>query len=113
MRRDAESAEPMNVFEHVSRLSGQRIRRGGKTERDEVSPARADLHRIDAQHAGTIGRRIGDSGRVAVIGEDDELQSGACRDGGDVVGRTAAVRAIAVDVQHAADGVRQPALKKG
>ena len=43
-----------------------------------------ELDAVDRQHAAAIGRRVGRSRAVAVIGEDDELQAGAGGRGGDL-----------------------------
>jgi hypothetical protein len=99
---DAETPEPSHVFDHRLRTAGQRIRRRGHAKRRVVPAGGVELDRIERQHAAAICRGIWGAGAVAVIGEDDELQTRACRRFRDVIGRAAAVRPIGVDVVHAA-----------
>ena len=103
MRGDAESAEPPHVLDDVARLAAERIRRRRHVERDVVAAVRADLDAVEAQHARSIRRRIGRARRVAVVGEDDELQAGARGGRGDLVGAAQAVGSIGVDVEDAGD----------
>ena len=51
-----------------------------------MAAGRADLDAVEAEHARAIRRRIGRARAVAVIGEDDELQPGACGRRRDFVG---------------------------
>ncbi len=104
MRGDAESTKPAHVVDNVARFAGEGKRRRGHVERDIVSAVGADLDAVHAQNAGPIGRRIGRTGRVAVIGEDDEFQAGVRRGGGDLIGRTEAVRTVCMHVHHARHG---------
>ena len=104
MRRDAESAETVDVLDDVARVAGERIRRRRHADRDVVTLVRADLHAIEAEHAGPVDRRIGNARRVTVIGEDDELESRLRRGGRDLVRPAQTVGSIGMDVEDARDG---------
>ena len=105
---DTEPAEPPHVLDDVGGVAGQPVRRLAQTEREVVAVRRADLDAVDDEDAGSIRRRERRARAVAVIGDDDELQAGAGRRGGDLVDGAAAVRARRVDVDDAAgDGGRR------
>src|SRR4029078_9329631 len=70
-------------------------------DRHVVSAGGADLDAIEAQNTRSVRGRIRGARRVAVIGEDQKLESDAGRRCGDVVRGAETVRAIGVDVQHA------------
>ena len=99
---DTEAAEPPHVLDDVGRVAGQPIRRLAEAEREVVAVGRADLDAVDDEDAGSIRRRERRTCAVAVIGDDDEAQAGACRRGGNIVDGAAAVRARGVDVDGAA-----------
>ena len=101
MRHDAEAAEPLHVLDDVARFPAERIRRRRHVDRDVVAAGRADLDAVQAQHAGSVRRRIGHARGVAVVGEDDELQARPRGGRGDLVGAAQAVRSVRVDVQDA------------
>ena len=103
MRGNPEPAEPSHVLHDVARLTGERIRRRRHVEHDVVPAAGADLHAIETQHARSVNRRVGRPGPVAVIGEDDERDAGACRGRGYFVGRAPAVGSSGVNVEDAGD----------
>jgi len=83
----AESAEPLHVFDDVARFPAQWIRRLRKADGDVMAALRAQLDPIEDEHAGTILWRVGLARAVAVIGEDDEVQTGAGGSRGHLVGR--------------------------
>ena len=87
------AAEPVHVFDRRRAAcppSGYGV--GGRPSATKWPPLGADLDGVDAQHARSIRRRLRRARAVAVIGEDDELQSGARGRGRDLVDRAAAVR---------------------
>ena len=79
----------MDVLDDIARFASERIRRSRHVESDQMSAGRADLDAVETQDTRPIGRRIGRPGRVAVVGEHNELEAGARGDGGDLVRRTA------------------------
>ena len=98
------SRRTSSTTSRASPASGYGERR--HVERDVVTAGGADLHAVEAQHAGSVHRRVGGSRGVAVIGEHDERDAGACRRGRDLVGRAAAVGSVGVDVKNAAQTCR-------
>ena len=68
LAREGEPADP---------VQGRR-----QVERDVVAAPRADLDTVDAEDARVINRRGRLAGAVPVVGEDDELDVGACGSGG-------------------------------
>ncbi len=106
MRGNAEAAQPPYVFDHRRGLATERIGRSTHVQRNVVTPVRADLDAIEAQHAIGVGRRILLPRAVAVIREDHEAQAG--RGGGrrDLVAAVDAIGNGAVDVKRARDGSR-------
>ena len=103
MRRDRKPAEPVNVVDDVARFSSQRIRRLRQIERHDVPILRADLNGVDVQHAVAIVGQIRCSRPVAVIGDDDELQSGGRCRACDFVDRAGSVGPHRMHVDDAAD----------
>src|SRR5580765_6176725 len=95
----AESAEPVDIFYDVARVAAKRRWRGRHAECDVVPAACADLDGVDAQDARPIHGRIGYPRAVAVVRQDDELQTSPCRRGRDLLRRKAAVRPIRVNMQ--------------
>ena len=79
MRHDTESAETSDVGDHVARFTPKRIWRLRKSESDVMPGLRAELDRIDDEHAITIPGRVWPACAVSVIGEDDEVQPGTRR----------------------------------
>ena len=80
----------------------------GNPQRDEMAIIGADFHGVDEQHAVHVARRIGRAGRVAVIGEHHEVESGAMSGAGNPLGRAGAVGSHGVHVNRAAgdQGIR-------
>ena len=95
----ARSAEPVHIFYDVARFPAKRIWRGQHAECDVVPATRADLDGVDAQDARAIHGRIECPRAIAVVRQDDELQTSPCRLGRDLIRRQAAVRPIRVNVQ--------------
>ena len=112
MGGDGKSPEAMDVVDDVARLAGQRVRGGRHVEREQMAAGGADLDRVDAQDAVAVRGRLGLRGRIAMVGDDDELQSGLRRRGRDVVDAAVAVGPIGVDVEHARDGAVGPGIRK-
>ena len=79
MRDHAKSAEPLHVLDDAAGVAAERIRRRRACRARDSDPRRADFDRVEAQHAGSVGGRIGRARGVAVVGEDDELQARARR----------------------------------
>src|SRR5262249_3072741 len=104
-----EPAEPSHVLDHIARLAGEAIRRRAwQPERNVVSTGSADLDGVNAEDAGSIRGRQRRACAVAVIRQDDELEPGARRGGGDFIGGAGAVRGGGVDVIGAVkDGWRR------
>ena len=99
MCHDAKTAQPMNIFDDVPRFPAERIGRRRHVEREVMTARGADFDAVQAEDACHVSRGIRRSGGIAVIGEDDERQPGAGGDGADLVGRTAAVRSVGMNVQ--------------
>ena len=57
VRRDAETAQPRDVLDHVARLAGQTVGRLSEAERDVVAAGGADLDGVDQQHAVDVAWR--------------------------------------------------------
>ena len=89
------------------------IRRCTESERYVVPGVGADLHRVDAQDAARIARRLGLSSAVAVIREHDELKTRPCGSGSNLGPRARAVGQRAVDVEGAGDGAPAEGLDRG
>jgi hypothetical protein len=106
MRDDAEAPKPSNVLRHVSGIPAEAIGRGGHVDREIVPARRADLDAVEHEHSGSVLRRLGRSDTVAVIRDDDELQPGTSRGGGDFVDRAGAIRARGVNVDRAGGHAR-------
>ena len=80
-----------------------------------MAAARADLDAVQTEHA-LVDTPADRASRVAVavVGEDDELESGARGRRGDVLGRAAAVGALGMDVKGARhDADRRQAAGEG
>ena len=90
---DAEPAQARDVLDHARRLSAEGVGRAPEAQGQVVAPVRADLDRVQAEHAGAVRRGVRRPGTVPVVGEHDEVESGAAGRGGDLGRRTAAVRA--------------------
>ena len=76
---DAEAAEPGNVLDDAGTVSSEWVRGRCRPNGDVMPPISADLDSVDAQHATEVLRGICDGCSIAVIREDDELQTGvAC-----------------------------------
>ena len=101
MRGDAEPAEPGDVLRDRVRVAAERIRRLLHAERDVVTVVGADFDAVDAQHAVKIFRRRGGRVAVAMVGEDRELQSRACRRARDRIAVERAVGSSGVNVIRA------------
>ena len=101
MRHDAEAPQTPHVFHDITRLASQREWRLRKADRDVVTALRAQLDGIDDEHSGSELRRVCPARAVAVIGQDDELQSRAGRRGRNLVWRAGAVGTIGVNVKRA------------
>ena len=114
MCRDSESAEAPHVLHDISRFARQRVRSLRQTEGDVVAAAGADLDGVDAEDALVIHGRLRRTRAVAVIGDDDEGEPGACGRRGDLLDVAAPVRDACVYVHRAAHGaVASPALERG
>ena len=113
MRGDAEAAETVNVLGNRLAGTAQGIRRTRHVERHIVPIVGADLHGVEHQHAIDVLGRIGRTRGVAVIGEDDELQSGARRGRGHGCLVAMAVRSRSVHVIRPAHGAGGQALPSG
>ena len=113
MRRDPEPAEPRHILDDGVSRPAERIRRARHVERDVVSFVCADLHRIEAQHALDIFGRVRRPRAVAVVGQDDEFQTGACRRVRDRRLVAYAVRSRRVDVIRAGNSPRRQVAPPG
>ena len=103
--------EAPDVFDDVAAVAAERIRRCGQSDGDVVTVRCADLHRVQAQDAGSVRRGIRLAGGVAMVGQDDELQPGPSRRCGNLVGRASPVRSFGVDVEGAGHGAVRLVLK--
>ncbi len=101
MCHDAEAPKAPHVFDDITRLAPQRERRLRKPDRDVVPPLRAQFDGVDDENPGSELRRVCPARTVAVIGQDDELQSCAGRGGRNLVWRAGAVGTIRVNVKRA------------
>lgn len=106
MRDDAESTQPPDVLDDVARLAGETIRRARHAQGDVVAVGRADLDAIDHEHAGDVARRVHEAGRVAMVGQHDEVETRARGGVGHFVLSAGAVGGARVHVDSAADGQR-------
>jgi len=59
--------------------------------RDDMTVVGTDLHRVDNEHSLAIRGRFRSPRAVAVVGDDDELESRTCGRGGDVIERAGPV----------------------
>ena len=103
MRGDAEAAEPLHVFDHVARSPPSGYGVGGSPSATKCPPSVLISTRVDApaRRRDTRGAS-GDARAVAVVGEDDELQPGPRRRGGDLVDACRCRRSVGVHVIRAA-----------
>src|SRR5690349_192786 len=99
----AKSAQPLDVFDDVSRLAAKWIWRLRQPDRDVVTARGGKLHGIDDEHSGAIPRRIRCARAVAVIREDDELKTRARSCRCDIIWRSGSIRTIGVDVERSGD----------
>jgi hypothetical protein len=106
MGGNPEATQPRHVFDNGRRRTAERIRSRGHVERDVMPLVGADLDGVDAQHAVYVGRRIGRTRAVAMVGEDDEAQPGARGSLRDAVLISRAVRARRVNVVSACHRAR-------
>ncbi len=113
MGRDAEPAEPLDVFDNVLCIPAQGIRGCRHIEGNVVAAVGADLDSVEAQHPVQVGRRIRRPRRVAMIGDDDELKSGARGGRRNRVAIADAVGARTMNVERASDGATANAFIDG
>jgi hypothetical protein len=79
MGRNAKPAEPSNICDNPRAVPTQRIRRWPRANRNVVPAVGADLDTVNAQHAVDVLGTIRRPRAVAMIGEDDEVQTGRPR----------------------------------
>jgi hypothetical protein len=91
MGDDAERTQPSHVLDDIGCRTSQRIWRLRKSDRHVVATASADLDSVEEQNPGAVRRRFGLACAVAVIGNDDELKTGAGGGRRDLVKRPAAI----------------------
>jgi hypothetical protein len=108
MCRDRKPAEPVHVVDDVAPFSSQRVWSLREIERHDVPILRADLNGVDVQHAVAVIGQIGCSRPVAVIGDDDELQSGGCCRAYDFLDRAGSVGPRRMHVDDTADAAAEP-----
>ncbi len=94
---DAESTEPRNVGDDVTRIAAEGVRGLLHAQRDVVPAVGADLVVVEAEHARAVRRRV-QGGPVTVVGDDDEREAGPRGGGGHLIDRAAAVGASGMDV---------------
>ena len=104
--RMPDAAEAPDVLRDGTSLAGQRVGRLRQVERHVVPIVGADFDGVDQQHAIDDAWRRRCTRRVAVIGEDDEVQARGRGGGRDGVRRSTAVRLRAVYVVRAAPQAR-------
>ena len=104
---NAESSQPRDVFDDGLRGAAERIRRAGHVDRHVVAVVGADLDGVEHEDAVEVLGRIRRPRRVAVVGEDDELQIGARRGGRDFTRVAVPVRSGGVDVIRARHRARR------
>ena len=98
MREETDTTEAPHVLRDGTTLAGQRIGCLRQAERDVVPIVGADFDGVDQEHAIDDTRRCRQTGRVAMVGEDDEVQPGRRRRRSNRLGCPAAVRLRAVYV---------------
>ena len=101
MRREPESTQPVDVVDHIARVAGEAVRRLANAERDVMAIRSADLDRIDDKNTIDVPRRIGCSKAVAVVGEDDKVESCAVGRSCHIVRGSRAIRTRRVDMNCA------------
>ena len=104
MRRDTKTSQAADIFDDATRIASERVRGSVETDRGIVPTGGADLDAIDHEHPVVVRRRC-DTGRVAVIGEDYEVEARRGGSGRNLRHGTAPVRATAVDVVRPAHRV--------
>src|SRR5678815_1359591 len=103
MRGDGDAAKSVDVLYDVTRVTGERVRRFRKSEREQVAVSGTDLDGVNVEHPVAIVRQIGRARRVAVVGHDHELQAGARGRSQYLVDRSGAVRSVRMNVDDTTD----------
>ena len=101
MGDDPESAETGDVLDDARRVPAERIGSPRQAEGQVVPSVGADLDPVQAEHSGPVGGDRRRTRSVAVVGQHQEVETGAACRGGDLGDRTTAVRLDAVDVKGA------------
>ena len=79
MGRNAKAAEASNIGDDPCAVPTQRIRRWPRAHRNVVPAVGTDLDAVDAQHTVDVLGTIRRPRAIAMIGEDDEAQTGRAR----------------------------------